>query len=271
MIQWLMNIDRRIIFVFVFLGVALPLLANVFLPIRPTRDVIAVYDQLEKVAQDEGVVLLSFSYGASTEPEMQPMARAILRHCFSRNIKVVAVCLWPEAPGLAQQVLEEIGDEFGKAYGVDYAFLGFKPGNFAVVLNMGQDFRDAFPQDNWGTPLEDLALTRDVRTLRDFDFVFDLAAGDSIEFWWIPYGQEKYGFPFAGGCTAVMAPDLFPFLQSGQMVGLLGGLAGAAEYETLVGRQDKATAGMSAQSMAHLIIVAFIIFGNMAFFLSRRR
>ena len=40
----------------------------------------------------------------------------------------------------------------------------------------------------------------------------------------------------------------------------------AAEYETLVGRQDKATAGMSAQSMAHLIIVAFIIFGNVAFF-----
>ena len=136
MIQWLMNIDRRIIFVFVFLGVALPLLSNVFLPINPTRDVIAVHNQFEKVAQDEGIVLLSFSYGASTEPEMQPMARAILRHCFSRNIKVVAVCLWPEAPGLAQQVLEEIGDEFGKTYGEDYAFLGFKPGNFAVVLNL---------------------------------------------------------------------------------------------------------------------------------------
>mgnify|MGYP001423570537 CR=1 FL=1 len=50
---------------------------------------------------------------------------------------MVAVCLWPEAPGLAQQVLEEIGDEFGKTYGVDYAFLGFKPGNFgtAVVIS----------------------------------------------------------------------------------------------------------------------------------------
>ena len=153
MIQWLMNIDRRIIFVFVFLGVALPLLANVFLPIRPTRDVIAVYDQLEKVAQDEGVVPVSLMVQAQSL-EMQLMARAILRHCFSRNIKVVAVCLWPEAPGLAQQALEEIGDEFGKTYGVDYAFLGFA-GNFAVVLNMGQDFRDAFPQDNWGTPLED--------------------------------------------------------------------------------------------------------------------
>jgi hypothetical protein len=270
MIQRLMNIDRRIIFVFVFIGVAAPLLANVFLPIKPTDNVIAVYEQLEKVAAEDGIVLLSFSYGASTVPEMQPMARAILHHCFSRNIKVVAVCLWPEAAGLAQQVLEEMGTEFGKTYGVDYAFMGYKPGNYSVVLNMGQDFHDAFPQDNWGTPIGDIELTRNLRTLRDFAFVFDLAAGDSIEFWWIPYGQEKYGFPFAGGCTAVMAPDLFPFLQSGQLVGMLGGLAGAAEYEALIGRKGKATAGMSAQSMAHLIIVAFIFFGNIAFFLSRR-
>ena len=189
MIQRLMNIDRRIIFVFVFIGVAAPLLANVFLPIKPTDNVIAVYEQLEKVAAEDGIVLLSFSYGASTVPEMQPMARAILHHCFSRNIKVVAVCLWPEAAGLAQQVLEEMGTEFGKTYGVDYAFMGYKPGNYSVVLNMGQDFHDAFPQDNWGTPIGDIELTRNLRTLRDFAFVFDLAAGDSIEFWWIPYGQ----------------------------------------------------------------------------------
>ena len=49
MIQRLMNIDRRIIFIFVFIGVAAPLLVNVYLPITPTRDVIAVYEQLEKV------------------------------------------------------------------------------------------------------------------------------------------------------------------------------------------------------------------------------
>jgi len=270
MIQRLMNIDRRIIFVFVFIGVAVPLVGNVSLPIKPKADVIAIYNQLEKVASEGGVVLLSFSYGASTVPEMQPMARAILRHCFSRDIKVVAVCLWPESAGLAQPLMEELGDEFGKEYGVDYAFMGYKPGGFSVVLNMGQDFHDAFSQDSRGTPVGDLELTRDVRTLSDFAFVIDLAAGDSIEFWWIPYGQEKYGFPFAGGCTAVMAPDLFPFLQSGQLVGLLGGLAGAAEYETLVGRPGTATAGMGAQSVAHLIIVVFILFGNIAFFLSRR-
>jgi len=113
-------------------------------------------------------------------------------------------------------------------------------------------------------------LTRPLRSLSDFDLVFDLAAGDSIEFWWIPYGQEKFKFPFAAGCTAVMAPDLYPFLDSGQLNGLLGGLAGAAEYETLISYPGTASKGMSAQSFAHLIIVAFVIIGNAAYFASRR-
>jgi len=268
-IQKLLDIDRRIIFVLVFVAVAVPLLAGMVMPITPTKEVQAAYDEIEKRAAGD-VVLVSFSYGASTVPEMQPMARAILRHAFRRELKIVAICLWPEATGLAQEVLEDMAAEFELQYGVDYTFMGYKPGNFSVILNMGQDFHSAFPQDNWGAKADELELTRPLRSLKDFDLVFDLAAGDSIEFWWIPYGQEKFGFPFAAGCTAVMAPDLYPFLDSGQLNGLLGGLAGAAEYETLVNHPGTASKGMSAQSFAHLIIVAFVIIGNAAYFVSRR-
>ena len=271
MIDRLMNIDRRVIFVFVFLGVAVPMLVGSKLPIKPTPTVRAVYDHIEQMTGSDGPVLMSFGYGASTEPEMQPMARAVLRHCFSRNLKVVAMCLWPDGVGLAQDALQTIAKEFGKEYGTDYVFLGYKPGTYSVIVNMGQDLHSAFPIDNWGAALGELMLTRDLRKLSDFGFVFDLAAGDSIEFWWIPYGQEKYRFPFAGGCTAVMAPDLYPFLQSKQMVGLLGGLAGAAEYETLVGVQEQATSGMQPQSVTHLIIILFILLGNAMYFISRRR
>jgi hypothetical protein len=265
----LLAIDRRIIFALVFISVAGPLLAGMSLPITPTDEVKAAYDQFEKLDAGD-IVLVSFAYGASTAPEMLPMSHAILRHAFRRDLKVVAICLWPEAPGLAQQVLEEIAAEFDLEYGVDYAFMGYKPGGFSVILNMGQDFRSAFPQDQWGADTGDLDLTRGLRSLRDFALVLDLAAGDSIEFWWIPYGQEKYGFPFVAGCTAVMAPDLYPFLDSGQLGGLLGGLAGAAEYETLIERPGSASKGMSAQSMAHLVIAIFVILGNIAYFAARR-
>ncbi|MEW6753707.1 MAG: hypothetical protein AB1505_22410, partial [Candidatus Latescibacterota bacterium] len=61
-----------------------------------------------------------------------------------------------------------------------------------------------------------------------------------------------------------------PFLQSGQLAGMIGGLAGAAEYEQLIGHPAAATAGMLAQSVTHVIIVAFIVFGNAAYFATRR-
>jgi hypothetical protein len=269
----LLSIDRRIIFAFVFVGVVLPLVVDFHLPIIPSPPVQAVYDTMEEVATatPSPVMLMCFSYGASTAPEMQPMARALLRHAFRRNIKVVAMCLWPEGPGLAHPVLKSVAAEFGREYGSDYASMGYKPGTYSVILNMGQSFADAFPMDAWGARVDTLELTRDIGNLGDFDFVLDLAAGDSIEYWWIPYGQEKFGFPFAAGCTAVMAPDLSPFLQSGQLKGVIGGLAGAAEYESLVGAPGKATAGMGAQSVVHAIIVLFVIFGNAVYFLSRRR
>lgn len=267
-----LDIDRRIIFIFVFIGVAVPLMVEFSIPIKPTPPVIAAYDAFEKVAAEKpgSTILLSFSYGASTAPEMQPMARAVLRHCFRLGFKVVGICLWPDGVGLAEAVLKQVSEELGKKEDIDYAFLGYKPGTTAVILNMGQDLHTAFPVDSKGVSLADVPVTKDIHPLTDFSFVFDFAAGDSIEFWWIPYGQEKYRFPFAGGCTAVMAPDLFPFLQSGQMLGMLGGLAGAAEYETLIGHQEQATEGMRPQSVTHLIIIFFIILGNGMYFLSRR-
>ena len=55
------------------------------------------------------------------------------------------------------------------------------------------------------------------------------------------------------------------------MVGLLGGMKGAAEYEEVTGFRGKGTKFMLAQSFSHVIVVFFIVVGNLAFFLTRRR
>jgi len=46
--------------------------------------------------------------------------------------------------------------------------------------------------------------------------------------------------------------------------GLLGGMAGAAEYEDLRLERGMASRGMDAQSLAHLFIVLCIVLGNLA-------
>ena len=142
--EFLLNLDRRVIFLFVFLGVALPMLIPFHLPIKPTRNVRAVYDTIEAVAQrGAGTVLMSLDYGPSSLPELEPMALSLLHHCFRRGLKVVVVNLWPQGVGMAQQVLDTVSGEMNKVYGEDYVFLGYKPGFGTLVISMGQDFQNA--------------------------------------------------------------------------------------------------------------------------------
>ena len=77
--------------------------------------------------------------------------------------------------------------------------------------------------------------------------------------------------PLAIGVTGVMATDYYPYLQSGRIFGLMGGLKGAAEYEQLADNPGPATKGMAMQMWAHLLIIAFIIVGNIGYFATRRR
>ncbi|MFQ6003090.1 MAG: hypothetical protein ACE5KJ_05025, partial [Candidatus Zixiibacteriota bacterium] len=62
----------------------------------------------------------------------------------------------------------------------------------------------------------------------------------------------------------------YPFLASGQIVGLLGGLKGAAEYEILIQKPGMGQRGMDAQSVSHLVIILLVILGNTSYFLRRK-
>jgi hypothetical protein len=66
-----------------------------------------------------------------------------------------------------------------------------------------------------------------------------------------------------------MATSFYPFLSAGQMVGLLGGLKGAAEYEMLIDKPGMGQRGMDAQSVCHLVIILLVIAGNVGYFMRK--
>jgi len=270
---WLANIDRRFIYLLVGLGAAAPLLFSFDLPVKATPPVRAVYATVEEIARksDRAAVLISFDYDPGSEAELQPMARAILRHCFQRNLRVVGVSHWAGNTDLVEEAFATAASDYGRKPGQDYVFMGFKTGGGALVIDMGKDFPGAFPQDARGNDTRNMEAMRGIRSLKDFDYVIALAAGTPGIEMWIAYGQERYRFKMGGGCTAVIAPDEFPFLQAGQLNGLIGGLAGAAEYETLIGRKDEAVSGMRPQSVVHVVVILLIATGNLFYFLSRRK
>ena len=265
----LLNLDRRIIFIFVFAAVVISLLLKFELPIPATEPVINIYNKIDSLDENNHI-LLAFDYDPSSKEELYPMAIALLHHCFSRNIKVLGLTLWPSGAGLAEKAITSIADEYGKESGNDFVFLGFKPGQASLIINMGENLYTAFPKDYYGNETSKLPALKGINSLKDIDYIVDLAAGQTIETW-IAYGKEKYKFEMGAGCTAVIGPDLYPFLQSGQLNGLMGGLKGAAEYETLVNKKSMAVRGMRPQSVVHLLVIVFVFIGNVLYFFHKKK
>ena len=265
------KVDRRWIFLVIALAVLLPLFFPLGLPIRATNATQRVYDAVEEL-EPNSKVLVSFEYGPSTKPEIHPMAIGILRHLFTNNQKVYVTCLWPDGQFMAEDALTEIAEqEFGLTYGEDYVLLGFRPGNEAVVKGLVSNLRKLYTTDARGTLVDQIPMMANVNRVKDFDFIFSASAGYPGTIEWVQYAADPTGVPMSTGTTSIQVNDVMPYVQSGQVKGILAGMPGAAEYEALIGSPGIGTSGMDAQSIAHLVIVIFIVFGNITYFIETRR
>ena len=152
------KIDRRIIFLLMFIGVAIPLIIPIGFPVEISPNVQKVYDMVDSVPSGS-TVLISFDYDPASMPELQPMGKALLRHCFQRKLKVVITALWPMGVSMASNALNDIKDEFPNLkYGVDYVNMGYKAGGMVTIQAMGKNFKKVFPRDNSQTPVDKLPI-----------------------------------------------------------------------------------------------------------------
>ena len=286
------EIDRRYIFVLIALSVLIPLVKSdwIKMPIKTTQNTQIVFDELSKLNKDDKI-LVSFEYGASTKPEIHPMAIALLNQMFSKGIKVYIISLWPEGVIMAKDVVTNVIDSgiFQLVDGVDYVMFDYKVGGEIVIKNIASDFRGVYMQDINKKSISQIPMMKDIYSVEDFDFVFDLSAGVPGNAEWVQYACDPKNVPLSSGCTSIMVTDAIPYVESGQLKGILAGMPGAAEYENLVYNfmkndlenekivnfenilPGKATSRMSAQSLAHIIMVLFIIVGNVSYFLSRKK
>ena len=287
------NLDRRIIFLLIGLAVLIPLIKPnwVALPIKIDQNTNIVYQSISNLKENDKV-LLSFAYGASTKPEVHPMAIGLLNHLFSKGVKVYIVSLWPEGPIMAQQAMSTVKNSglFNIKDGSDYVMFDYKVGGFVVIKGIADNFRELYKQDYNGNAIEDLQIMEGIYSVEDFDFVFDFSAGVPGNAEWVQYACDPKNIPLSSGCTSIMVTDAIPYVESGQLQGILAGMPGAAEYEQLVYeymieeqqnnnkyinknieiQKGKAFARMSAQSVAHFLMVIFIIIGNIAYYYSRK-
>ncbi len=266
--------DPRLVYLILLLVITVPVLthASIAVPVTPTTR--ALYDFIQNLPPNS-LVVESFDYATSVVPELHPQAIVVTQHIFMRPLKVLFVALDNNGPPLADAVLDTI-NKGNKSYGVDYANLGYIP-NTATLIGMPSNIAQFLPVDTHGNPTAGLPIVKEFPAAKDAAFVITFDDDSSALYSYLQYWQGSFNISVAVGATATIAPGFMPFYNSGQLVGILISIRGAAEYESLLNQQyhcclgiSGASSAMVALSASHVLIVAMVVFGNAAYFISRR-
>jgi hypothetical protein len=282
-LERLSKIDRRWLFLAMMLAIVVPLLFPAEMEFSVSRDVQAVYDEVESLPPGS-LVLISVDYDPAAQPELEPFTRAVVRHLLRRQARIVFITLWDKAPPIVLAIVRDIiegeyvaGSGFFEGephpdyrYREDYVFLGFKEGKQIVINGMGQDFRQMWTTDYQGTPIAQLPVLEGVGTLRDFRLIIESAAGHPGPLEYVQQVVARHRLRYAAAVTAVSVTDMTPYVPN-QIFGLVGGMRGSAEYEKLMGIRGPGIAGLNVLTVGHVLTIVAILFGNFIYFATDRK
>jgi len=269
----LQNIDRRVLYLLLTAVIAVPLL------VRPSRHPHVIFSEVENAyatidaVPEDKIVIVSTVWSAGTSAENRPQTEAVMRHMFDKGIKFVVISWDAVGAELTYDVGLELEKELGKEYGKDWVHVGYRiPQIYAVVSGMAEDFQGVMEHDRFKTKLSEIPVTKHVKNHEQIGAVIEITPSGTVGSW-IAYFNMPYHVPLVYCPTAVMAAEAYPFLDSGQMAGMVNGVIGAAQYETLIGRENERTYAAAASwalSSAHVFIILLIILGNIGYLAARR-
>lgn len=267
----LQDIDHRIIYFLLFIVTLVPLIRPIGIPLQVNSPTRAVYDIIEALDPATDIVLLSFDYSPGAGIDIHSLPTVVVEHLTMRGIKWVGVSFNETGPMMCNRIINGLeARDLGLEYGVDFVNLGYMAGEEAAIRKFALDSR-SFTTDTRGNRTTDLPIMQGITNIYDFAFVHGFANSDLGIFGWLRQVVDTMGINFAVGVVTVSVPGTTPFYSSGQLKGLLGGLRGAAEYETLIEKPGLAVSMMDAQSVGHMLIIGFIFVGNLAYFLGKRQ
>jgi hypothetical protein len=277
----LQNLHRRVIY-----GVLFVVTVGAFmLPPLPVAhvspEVRAAFQAIESCPPDK-VIIFDSSWAMWTQAENRAQFLALVEHMFRRDIKFVVTSVGLEqfGPKLAQDELDKLAEKHDKEYGVDYVNLGYKSAGGSAVVGaplgflmdaFARDIHAIFPTDREGTPVSELPLMQRVKNIEDAHLVVCVAYEPPVE--WISFVHAQFGTPLVFACMSITVPRYAIYFEAEQVAGILGGTRGAAEYERLLELEEpgEGTQLMTPQSFVHILMIVFIILGNIGYLSTLRR
>lgn len=269
-LRFLQVVDRRFLYALLLLAVILPFYITVQLPVIPSQPTIKFYDMVEGLAPGS-FVLLGIDWSAGTRGENGPETEAIMEHLMRHGVHFGILAFGdPQGKTLGEEAAIRLSRRYGYREGIDWANFGYKVDMQNFVKAMVEDVPRTLGTDIHNHPAASLPVMHGINTAKDFSALIDVTPSATYQTY-IQFVAGPAKVPMGAAVTAVMAPEAFNYLDSGQVKGLLQGLSAAGEYQKLLGTTSRVTDFSNSSSCAHLLIIFLILMGNAAMLLERRR
>jgi hypothetical protein len=262
-----------ILVIAVCVAVFVPELQTLIQPIE-TLEAKSFYNAVTGLSQTSNVLLV-VDYDASRDGELTPQMRAVLWHLLQRALGVVTISHSPQGAAIVEDLLQsEALRSQGETYtlGEQYLNLGYLPPHPASM----QAFM-ANPMGGvalWGMAEHDAsqtALGQRITAFDDFSLIIIVSGTQDHVRWWI----EQVGnrpIELVASVSASAGPHLLPYYSvagEGQLGGMLVGLAGAAEYERLIGAGTYAQENFVLQASAQILLVVIVLISGISIIAGR--
>lgn len=285
--KFLTNIHPRIVYLFVGLALALPMIFHLNfkpVPMKASEDVFKVISELPD--NSKRPVIIALDWGPGTMAENEPQSKIIMEHLFRKKIPFILTTLYVQAAPILKelplelvQTLKKENPEFDFQYGVDWVNLGFQAGGWQSIQSIAraEDIHKVVKTDYKGTPVAEIPLLKNFHTIKDVSLLVQITSlVGTFNAWLQFFRTDAYTPPMLHGCTSITIPEAYLFYNSKQILGFFEGVAGAAWYDQLLTnvypkREELATGTNTGLAIAQLIILFFVIIGNITYLLEKRK
>lgn len=282
------KLDRRAIYLTVLLAIVVPLFLKWALPPAEMQSARKFYETIAALPNDDAsIVLIAVDWGPSTKAENEPQTEVAIEHLMRRRIHFALISSVDQAEPFLRELPERVARRLSSEQprerwenGKDWVNLGYRPNIGAMIQKMAAapDIRQTLGVDARGTPLSDVPCMREVKNIKNVKLLAEFTGLVGALDGWLQFFQTTdYRPPMVHGCTSITIPEAYIYLDSGQLMGLHEGIAGAAAHSALLSRKykerapDSAIVTNTALAVAHVIVILLILLGNLGMVLALRK
>jgi len=266
----LTSIPREVIMGLVFIAILIPALNPLGLPLMVGSMSHAWYDTVDSMPAGS-IVLFDIGYGSGGYPSLGPGNIAAFHQMFDKDLRIVIMATALEGSMMYPLIMEGVKPEsnYGAVYGEDYVFLGYIAGTQTAMAGVLGDLHALASKDYQGTALSSLPLAAEVSGADDFDLVAYMTTAGGTAEGWVYQAYSQYDRPIIGGMLSMMTTSMKPYYDTGQMLGLMDGIKGAADLEFLTGHAGDAIISSDILSFTQTLVLILILIGNVAFWMQK--